>query len=88
MVLAPERGKASKYVMEHVLVAEKMLGRQMRNGEVVHHIDGDKLNNVPSNLHVCSRAEHKRLHAELEKIAYEFVRAGLVKWDGGYKKAG
>lgn len=36
----------------HRLIAEKMLGRRLKNGEVVHHIDGDKTNNDPSNLMV------------------------------------
>lgn len=29
---------------------------------VVHHIDGNKLNNNPSNLQVMSRSEHCKIH--------------------------
>ena len=29
---------------------------------VVHHIDGDKANNDPSNLQIMTRSEHSRLH--------------------------
>lgn len=32
------------------------------NKYVVHHIDGDKLNNVYSNLQVMSRSDHTKLH--------------------------
>ena len=47
----------------HRQVAERMLGRPLREGEVVHHIDGNKLNNAPENLMVLSsQAEHARLH--------------------------
>lgn len=48
----------SKYVFEHILVAEKKIGRFLKNDEVVHHIDGVKDNNRPDNLLVLSRSEH------------------------------
>ena len=47
----------------HRIVAEQILGRPLKPGEVVHHIDGNKRNNDPSNLQVlASQAEHARLH--------------------------
>lgn len=52
----------------HRQVAEKMLGRALLPGEVVHHIDGDKQNFSPSNLQVLSsQAEHARLHALMKR---------------------
>jgi len=56
--LADVRG----YAYEHRLVAERKLGRRLRRGEQVHHIDGDKTNNAASNLLVCSHAEHHVHH--------------------------
>lgn len=48
---------------EHRIIAELMMGRPLRKGEVVHHIDGDKLNNRSDNLMVfASQAEHARHH--------------------------
>lgn len=50
-----------KYV--HRWAAEKKLGRRLRSGEVVHHIDRDKTNNHPSNLYVFpNQAAHDRAH--------------------------
>lgn len=47
----------------HRVVAEQMLGRSLRKGEVVHHIDGNKRNNDPSNLMIFkSQAEHAKYH--------------------------
>lgn len=49
----------------HRVVAEQMLGRPLQKGEVVHHIDGNKRNNDPSNLMVFkSQAEHVKYHTE------------------------
>jgi hypothetical protein len=47
----------------HRYVAEKALGRSLKNGEVVHHIDFNKLNNEPTNLVICNQTYHMLVHA-------------------------
>lgn len=47
----------------HYLIAAMMLGRPLDDDEVVHHIDGNKVNNHPSNLEVLTKSEHARVHA-------------------------
>jgi hypothetical protein len=55
---------------------------QARTGEIVHHIDGDPLNNDRSNLHVfTSPAAHATAHRSLERVSYSLLRAGLVEFD-------
>lgn len=62
------RGKGKTYTKlrgrhAHRVIAEKILGRPLKKGEVVHHIDHDKKNNAPENLQVlASQAEHARVH--------------------------
>lgn len=52
----------------HRIVAEQMLGRLLKPGEVVHHIDRNKRNNEPSNLMVFpSQKEHAEWHAKHDK---------------------
>ncbi|WP_412030500.1 HNH endonuclease [Deinococcus yunweiensis] len=47
----------------HRLVAAESLGRALRPGEVVHHLDGNCTNNAPDNLVVLPSQRH---HAALE----------------------
>ena len=70
-----------QFVREHVIVAEKMLGRRLCNGEVVHHIDQNKSNNSPSNLMVfASNADHSAFH----KGARIYKKDGI--WHADYDK--
>lgn len=65
---ARQRGTGSRgYIKQggrhqHRVVAEQMLGRPLKRGEVVHHKDGNKHNNDPSNLEVMTQGEHMREH--------------------------
>ena len=74
---APKLGKAKSETYkklhsrhEHRVVAERMLGRALKHGEIVHHKDGNKHNNDPANLEVMTQAEHARLHM-LERYGHE-----------------
>jgi hypothetical protein len=49
-----------KYVREHILIAENSLGRTLNKGEVVHHINADKLDNRLENLYLMPKREHDR----------------------------
>ncbi|HHS84302.1 MAG TPA: hypothetical protein ENK38_05155 [Gammaproteobacteria bacterium] len=58
-------GFGGKSFLEHRLVIEKSLGRKLLSTEIIHHIDGDKLNNSLCNLEVTNRVDHQRHHRPL-----------------------
>lgn len=52
---------AQGYVAEHRLVVERALGRYLHGNEVVHHLNGNRLDNRLANLAVLTKAEHDRI---------------------------
>jgi len=63
-----------KYRLEHLVVAEQKLGRALKRGEVVHHVNMDTTDNRPENLTICSQLAHMRIHFE-----YGCVLSRLLK---------
>ena len=78
-----------RYVLRYRLIAAQMLGRPLREDEIVHHIDGNSSNDVPSNLSVMRQSEHALEHYDHEtkrfvSIATKRTKAQIAEGAGEY----
>lgn len=71
LVRMPDHPTAHRgYVYEHVLVAERVLGKPLPERACVHHVNGVKHDNRPSNLVICPDATyHNLLHTRARALA-------------------
>jgi hypothetical protein len=76
------KSRSGGYYLEHRMMVEVGLGRELRGCEVVHHVDGDKTNNTLKNLFVCpSQADHRHTHSQLERVSMQLVKDGLISFN-------
>lgn len=69
------------YRKEHAILIEKKIGRSLCEDEAIHHIDGNKLNNDPSNLWLTTSKSHRNAHTSLQRIGFELYSKGLIGFD-------
>jgi len=69
VILMPEYPRANKegYILEHKLVWERVHNRPLPDGYHIHHINGIKNDNRPTNLLALPKKTHDRLIPELKK---------------------
>lgn len=70
LAYCPGHHRANKkgYVLEHILVAEKKYQREIKESEIIHHIDLDRQNNDPDNLILFENIpDHCRYHQRLKQ---------------------
>jgi hypothetical protein len=48
---------------EHRIIVERFLGRKLKKGEVIHHINNNKLDNRTENLKIMTKTEHHKFHS-------------------------
>lgn len=54
-----------KRTYQHRLIVEQIIGRKLRKGETIHHINSIKTDNRPENLYLfSSNSEHRKHHTK------------------------
>ena len=86
-IYKPDHHRADKrgYVYEHIVIWEEANGRKLRKDEMVHHLNGIKIDNRPLNLLALRKEEHRRwipalqehirqLEAEIKRCSQSVMR--------------
>lgn len=77
-------GRSVQYTMEHVLVMEELIGRRLVVGETVHHKNGVRDDNRPSNLELWCKPQPPGTRAiDTLEWAEEIVRRYAPLRDAG-----
>lgn len=74
---------------EHRLIVQDIIGRNLEEDEVIHHIDGDGTNNNPSNLILTTKRLHDYFHlyCNNHRIIYQGINEyGIIEILRKYSK--
>jgi len=52
----------------HLMIIEKILQRKLNKSEVVHHLDGDRFNDIRQNFLVTRHNLHAKLHTSMSQV--------------------
>jgi len=63
----PTEGSSEGREKKHRIIAERVLGRPLKENETVHHINLDKRDFRNCNLLICDKQYHAYLHAAMER---------------------
>ena len=81
------RSMSNNYVFEHILIAEKMLGRSLKSEEIVHHINFNGLDNREENIHIFkNKSKHGKVKKSLFKLTTYLLEKGFIKFDKKKRK--
>lgn len=54
-------------IREHRRIVEETFGIKLESNKIIHHKDGNKINNSLDNLEVMTASEHMKLHWQLRR---------------------
>lgn len=84
LIQVPDHPRASRqgYVREHILIWERANGNSLPEGWVIHHYNGIKHDNRPSNLLAMPNKKHElyicSLQRRIQELEGELARQGLL----------
>src|SRR3990167_10198190 len=75
---------SGRWKLQHHLVMEQKLGRPVRKGEIVHHLNCQRNDNRPENLILCSgKSHHASVHKSLDVVVSRLIKQGVITFSNG-----
>lgn len=81
LVQAPDHPRADEggYVMEHIVLAERAIGKPLPDGAVIHHVNGNPGDNRSENLVICEDQGYHNLVEQRTRALRACGRAGWLR---------
>lgn len=77
--------KKNRWMLKHRFIMGKMLGRKLSHIELVHHKNGNTLDNRLENLQLMSRPEHALFHIEDILLTPEIIKKNIKRFKESMK---
>ena len=55
------------YERQHRIVVENQLGIELTKDQIIHHINGNKIDNRIENLQITTKTEHPKIHKKIRE---------------------
>src|SRR3990167_1356735 len=77
--------KSNGYYAEHRFIMEQYLGRILKTNEIIHHKNGNGLDNKIKNLELLSSKKHSKIHYSSKKMVEGRKKKYLNGWNPSIK---
>lgn len=74
----------NNHILKHRLIMENYIERYLKPSEIIHHINGNSLDNRVKNLKILTRSEHAKTHPE-NGMKTRFIK-GKMPFGLGFQK--
>lgn len=81
LILRPDHPNSRKdgYILEHRFVMSQALGCPLQSGEIVHHKNGDKIDNRLENLQVTTQPAHTESRWQNGKLSEHHIQRSVIE---------
>jgi len=74
---------AQNDVLEHIKIMSSYIGRPIKKGEVIHHINMVRNDNRIENLYLSTRGKHMKIHGTLNTLVKDLLKNNIIHFKNG-----
>jgi hypothetical protein len=73
--------RSKGYAYLHTAIMQELSDKFDKSIHIVHHVDGNSLNNSTDNLDFMTRSQHRNCHNSLQESVAQLLKVNLVSFD-------